>query len=148
MTVRRRPTDAQGSPYRPGFKTAHRATPDVVVTRGNHNAFGRGLTPLREWKPCEVFHFPIRSQAQMERSLRLVTSLGDHPGSRHERETARAIQVKTGADVFSEFLVDDSALQPASTTGRWSRTSGSATRCANPRYLGPRRLSPTMSRSP
>ncbi len=40
MTVRRRPTDEAGSPYRPGFKTAHRATPDVVVTRGNHNAFG------------------------------------------------------------------------------------------------------------
>lgn len=111
MTVRRRPTAEPGSPYRPGFKTAHRATPDVVVTRGNHNAFGRGLTPLREWKPCEVFHFPIRSQAQMERKfLRLVTSLGDHPGSRHERDTARAIQVNTGADVFSEFLVDDSAL--------------------------------------
>jgi hypothetical protein len=47
----------------------------------------------------------------MERKfLRLVTSLGDHPGSRHERDTARAIQLKTGADVFSELLVDDSAL--------------------------------------
>jgi hypothetical protein len=111
MTVRRRPTDQRGSPYRPGFKTAHRATPDVVVTRGNHNAFGRGLTPLRDWKPCEVFHFPIRAQAQMERKfIRLERSLGDHPGSRHERDTARAIQAKSGAEVFSEFLVDDRAL--------------------------------------
>jgi hypothetical protein len=111
MTVRRRPTDEAGSPYRPGFKTAHRATPDVVVTRGNHNAFGRGLMPLRDWKPCEVFHFPIRTQSQMERKfLRLETSLGDHPGSRHERDTARAIQAESGADVFAEFLVDDAAL--------------------------------------
>jgi hypothetical protein len=111
MTVRRRPTGEPASPYRPGFKTAHRAAPDVVITRGNHNAYGRGLAPLREWRPCEVFHFPIRTQSQMERKfLRLETSLGDHPGSRHERQTARAIQQKTGGDVFSEFLVDDSAL--------------------------------------
>ena len=111
MTVRRRPTDEAGSPYRPGFKTAHRAAPDVVVTRGNHNAFGRGLRPLRDWKPCEVFHFPIRTQSQMERKfLRLETSLGDHAGSRHEQDTARAIKAQTGADVFSQFLVDDAEL--------------------------------------
>jgi hypothetical protein len=42
-------------------KSAHRGTPNVRVGRGNHEAFGAGLTPLRGWYPLEVLHFPVRS---------------------------------------------------------------------------------------
>jgi hypothetical protein len=42
-------------------KSVHRATPDVRVGRGNHEAFGAGLTPLRGWYPFEILHFPVRS---------------------------------------------------------------------------------------
>jgi len=48
-------------------KVAHRADPQVFVERGNHNASGRGLEPLRTWFPIEVLHFSIRSLAQLEK---------------------------------------------------------------------------------
>jgi hypothetical protein len=43
------------------FKSAHRAAANVRVGRGNHEAFGDGLVPLRGWYPIEVLHFPVRS---------------------------------------------------------------------------------------
>jgi hypothetical protein len=42
-------------------KSAHRAVPDVRIGRGNHEAFGEGLLPLRGWYPLEILHFPVRS---------------------------------------------------------------------------------------
>jgi hypothetical protein len=110
MTVRRRPTDDPGSPYRPGFKAIHRAAPDVDVTRGNHNAYGSGLAPLREWMPIEVFHFPIRTRAQMERKfIRRESNVRDVAVD-YERETARAIRRSSAESVFTELVVDDEAL--------------------------------------
>ena len=112
MTYRRRPRNERGSPYRPGFVAAHRALADVVVTRGNHNAYGRGLAPLREWMPIEVLHFPIRTLGQMERKfLRLEKSLAQGPSSVHERETARAIRAESAEAVFASFVVGDGALE-------------------------------------
>ena len=112
MTYRRRPTGKRGSPYGAGFVAAHRGLADVVVTRGNHNAYGRGLAPLREWMPIEVLHFPIRTLAQMERKfLRLEQSLARGPSSVHERQTASAIRAESAESVFASFVVDDEALQ-------------------------------------
>ncbi|MDQ3378747.1 MAG: glycosyltransferase family 2 protein [Actinomycetota bacterium] len=48
-------------------KSAHRAVDDVRVGRGNHEAFGEGLLPLRGWYPLEILHFPVRS---LEHSVR------------------------------------------------------------------------------
>ena len=48
-------------------KSAHRAAADVRVGRGNHEAFGQGLLPLRGWYPLEILHFPVRS---LEHSVR------------------------------------------------------------------------------
>ena len=48
-------------------KVAHRARRDAEVERGNHNADGSGLVPLRAWHPIEVLHFSFRSVAQLER---------------------------------------------------------------------------------
>jgi glycosyl transferase family 2 len=53
--------------FGPHFKTAHRATPDVEVGGGNHDASGRGLRPLHGWYPIDVLHFPIRSFDQCKR---------------------------------------------------------------------------------
>jgi hypothetical protein len=62
MTVRvSNPGAENNSPYSPRFKAAHRADPQVRVLTGNHQALGRGLTPLRGWYPIDVLHFPIRS---------------------------------------------------------------------------------------
>jgi hypothetical protein len=51
-------------------KVAHRARVDVEIERGNHNAEGPGLQPLRGWHPLEVLHFSFRSVAQLERKAR------------------------------------------------------------------------------
>jgi Glycosyl transferase family 2 len=53
--------------YHAHQKVVHRATPDVEVEGGNHNADGTGLVPLRLWHPIEVLHFSLRSVAQLER---------------------------------------------------------------------------------
>jgi hypothetical protein len=51
-------------------KVAHRASPEVEVERGNHNADAPGLEPLRAWHPLEVLHFSFRSVAQLERKAK------------------------------------------------------------------------------
>jgi hypothetical protein len=51
-------------------KVAHRASPDVEIEAGNHNAAAPGLEPLRAWHPLEVLHFSFRSAAQLGRKVR------------------------------------------------------------------------------
>jgi hypothetical protein len=56
--------------YHAHQKVAHRADPDVEIERGNHNAAGRALEPLRGWHPIEVLHFSYRSVEQLARKAR------------------------------------------------------------------------------
>ena len=67
MTVRLCTTTYLDVPMATVLKSIHRATPDVKVGRGNHEAFGDGLVPLRGWYPIEILHFPIRSREQCRR---------------------------------------------------------------------------------
>lgn len=64
MTVRLCTTTYLDVPMATVLKSVHRATADVRVGRGNHEAFGDGLLPLRGWYPIEILHFPIRSREQ------------------------------------------------------------------------------------
>jgi len=56
--------------YHAHQKVAHRADPDVEIERGNHNATGRTLEPLRGWHPIEVLHFSFRSVEQLAKKAR------------------------------------------------------------------------------
>jgi hypothetical protein len=68
MTVRRCvPVTHKQHAFGPHFKTAHRAVADVNVGGGNHDATGRGLSPLYGWYPIDVLHLPIRSFDQCQR---------------------------------------------------------------------------------
>ena len=72
MTVRaspRAPLNVPASPYRPDQKSAHRATPEVTVGRGNHDLLSGGLVPLRGWYPIEILHFRLRSPEQAARKF-------------------------------------------------------------------------------
>jgi hypothetical protein len=73
MTVRLRvpahPGD-KSSIYHAHQKVAHRADPEVDIERGNHDASGRRLEPLRGWHPIEVLHFSHRSVVQLEAQAR------------------------------------------------------------------------------
>jgi hypothetical protein len=61
MTVRTTTPSFHPHPLSTHSKSAHRAAVDVRVGRGNHEAFGSALTPVRGWYPIEILHFPVRS---------------------------------------------------------------------------------------
>jgi Glycosyl transferase family 2 len=67
MTVRLSTPAFHHHPLSTHSKSAHRAAPDVRIGRGNHEAFGEGLLPLRGWYPIEILHFPVRSLEQCVR---------------------------------------------------------------------------------
>ena len=112
MIVRRRSTLDFTSPYHAQVKVVHRATPDVVVTQGNHDAFGRGLELVREWCPFEVLHFPVRTPEQMERKFSAweASSASGASTGRHAEAAAAAARTRSGEAVFRDLLVDDDEL--------------------------------------
>jgi hypothetical protein len=67
MTVRLCVPAFHHHPLSTHSKSAHRAVQDVRIGRGNHEAFGTGLLPLRGWYPIEILHFPVRSLEQCVR---------------------------------------------------------------------------------
>ena len=112
MIVRRRSTLDFTSPYHAQVKVVHRATPDVVVTQGNHDAFGRGLELIREWCPFEVFHLPVRTRRQMERKFSAweASSASGASTGRHAEVAAAAAHARSAEAVFRDLLVDDDEL--------------------------------------
>ena len=96
--------------YHAHQKVAHRARRDVEVERGNHNADGVGLEPLRAWYPIEVLHFSFRSVEQLERKARggLLRDPASVP--RHRRDLVRAAGDGRLQQLYERFSVDDAAL--------------------------------------
>jgi hypothetical protein len=103
------------------FKSAHRATADVRVGRGNHEAFGPGLVALRGWYPIEVLHFPVRSLAHclqkyvtqfvaLERNAE--KGIPDHMASAY-----RAYREGRLAAFYEPLVVDDAALEQGVANG-------------------------------
>jgi hypothetical protein len=114
MTVRRAPALEWTSPYHVQVKVAHRAGADVVVSKGNHDAFGARLRLLRDWYPFEVLHFPIRSREQLRRKYVTASEAGRRgEGDRLPRHiAAAAAHLADDADeVYARFLVDDDAVE-------------------------------------
>ena len=83
MVVRRRPSPDLADPFHAQVKVVHRGVPDVVVSKGNHDAEGSGLRLIREWFPFEVLHFPIRSRAQLERTMAGVCAFAPSADGSH-----------------------------------------------------------------
>ena len=93
-------------------KVVHRARPEVVIERGNHNADAPGLEPLRSWRPIEVLHFSLRSVAQLERKARggWLRVQGFTP-TLHQTLLATAVREGRTDDFFTSFAVDDATLE-------------------------------------
>jgi hypothetical protein len=98
--------------YHAHQKVAHRATPDVEVEAGNHNADGTGLVPLRAWHPIEVLHFSLRTAAQLERKGAggwLRNPEYDPPI--HQLRVGRAMTAGNVDALYREHVVDGVALE-------------------------------------
>jgi hypothetical protein len=121
MVVRRRPSVDLADPFHAQIKVAHRASPDVVVSKGNHDADGTGLRLIREWLPFEVLHVPIRSRDQLERKYRLTAAaegLRDDPRvARHVRATLDRLAADGAAALYDELVVDDDRLRAGAADG-------------------------------
>ena len=115
MIVRRRPSADFADPYHAGLKVVHRGAPDVVVSKGNHDAEGRGLLLIREWFPFEVLHFPIRTAAQLERKYRITAEAelqrDDPRVARHVRATVSRMREEGPDAVHRSLLVVDDRLE-------------------------------------
>jgi glycosyltransferase involved in cell wall biosynthesis len=107
------------SPFRPARKATHRAHPDIRVRDGNHDVEGAALEILHGWYPLEVFHLPLRSQAQVEakysggarRGLRFVP---DEDGRRNVAASTLVVGDAELREGFAEnLLVEDTRLRDA-----------------------------------
>ena len=87
------------------------AHPDVEIERGNHNAEGPGLEPLRAWHPLEVLHFSFRSVAQLERKARgnWLRSPTYEP-TLHRLLLDEAFRDDRLESFYASYAVDDDAL--------------------------------------
>jgi len=106
MIVRHPSVTARDHVFQAQVKMVHRGTPEVSVTRGNHDAYGDGLRVLREWFPIEVLHFPIRTVAQMRNKY---TRRKDRPAFFVEA-VRRLIDAEGVEATFARFAVDDERL--------------------------------------
>jgi Glycosyl transferase family 2 len=105
-------------------KSAHRGSADVRVGRGNHEAFGSGLVPLRGWYPFEILHFPVRSLEQCRHkyvtqfvALERNAEKGI-PG--HMAEAHRAYLAGDLDNFYAPLVVDDERLARGLETGTYA----------------------------
>jgi len=120
MVVRRAPALDPVDPYCANAKVAHRADPNVRVSRGNHDVFGERLALLRQWAPFEILHFPIRSHEQLE--TKYPTKLAGHQSAGsdlvplHIARIAQSLQ-ENPDQLYRSLLVDDAALEQGVAVG-------------------------------
>jgi glycosyl transferase family 2 len=100
--------------YRPVTKVAHRADPQVLVGRGNHDLIGTALLPLSTWHPLEVLHFPLRSRAQWARKIELqgeaFTKHIARAGTGYHLTSYDALQSGRIDEQHDSMVVDEDAL--------------------------------------
>ena len=115
MTVRLARPAFHHHPLSTHSKSAHRAAVDVRIGRGNHEAFGAGLLPLRGWYPYEILHFPVRSLEHCVRKY--VTQFvaleknAEKGIPNHMAEAHRAYRLGRLEDFYAPLVVDDDALR-------------------------------------
>jgi len=121
MTVRYCTPDFRSHPLSIHFKSAHRASPDVRVGRGNHEAFAPGLVPLRGWHAIEVLHFPVRSFEQCTRKY--VTQFvalernAEKGIAEHMAEAYRAYRAGRLEDFYRPLVIGDDRLEAGLRSG-------------------------------
>jgi hypothetical protein len=123
MTVRYCAPSFHPHPLSTHSKSAHRGASDVRVGRGNHEAFGHALRPIRGWYPIEILHFPVRSLEQCRRkyvtqfvALERNAEKGI-PG--HMAEAYLAYRAGDLDGFYEPLVVDDKALERGLAAGTY-----------------------------
>jgi hypothetical protein len=114
MTVRYCTPAFHHHPLSIHWKSIHRAARDVRVGRGNHEAFGESLLPLRGWYPIEIFHFPVRSLDQCARKyVDHFSSLKRNAEKGIPNQMAEAVEAYRAGrleEFYEPLVVDDESL--------------------------------------
>jgi hypothetical protein len=101
--------------YRPVTKIAHRADPDVIVGRGNHDLVRSDLRTLPTWHPLEVLHFPQRSRAQWARKVELqgdaFTKHIARTGTGYHLTSYEALRQGRIDEQYDSMVIDDVDLE-------------------------------------
>jgi hypothetical protein len=124
MVVRRAPALEPVDPYCANAKVAHRADPNVRISRGNHDAFGERLSLLREWVPLEILHFPIRNHEHLK--SKYTTKLAGHRLAGvdlvplHIARIAKSLE-ENADQLYRNLLVDEAALEQGLAAGLLTR---------------------------
>ncbi len=122
MTVRFTTPSFIDHPLGTHLKSAHRAAADVRIGRGNHEAFGDGLVPLRGWFPFEIFHFPVRSFEQCRRKYVTQFHALERNAERgipeHMAEAHRAYLAGRLEDFYEPLVVRDDEIEDGVREGR------------------------------
>jgi Glycosyl transferase family 2 len=123
MTVRTTTPSFHPHPLSTHSKSGHRGSADVRIGRGNHEAFGPGLVPVRGWYPIEILHFPVRSLEHCRHkyvtqfvALERNAEKGI-PG--HMAEAYRAYRAGRLDDFYAPLVVDDAALDAGLAAGEY-----------------------------
>ena len=123
MTVRLCTPAFHHHPLSTHSKSAHRAARDVRIGRGNHEAFGEGLLPLRGWYPFEILHFPVRSLEQCVRKYvtqfvalerNAEKGIPNHMAEAHEAWRAGRLE-----EFYEPLVVGDAELELGLADGRY-----------------------------
>ena len=122
MTARLSAPSFHPHPLSTHFKSAHRSAADVRIGRGNHEAFGEGLVPIRGWYPIEILHFPVRSLEQCRRKYVTQFIALDRNAEKgipgHMAEAYRAYRAGALDAFYEPLVVDDEALRHEAERGR------------------------------
>ena len=123
MTVRTTTPSFHPHPLSTHSKSAHRGSAHARIGRGNHEAFGPGLVPVRGWYPIEILHFPVRSLEHCRRkyvtqfvALERNAEKGI-PG--HMAEAYRAYRAGRLDDFYAPLVADDAALDKGLAAGEY-----------------------------
>lgn len=97
-------------------KVCHRATPDVVVAMGNHDAEGLGGGEVDDGR-IEILHFPWRRRAQVEAKVvnggqALASNPDIDPNAGWHWRALKQVHDETGSldDVWAQMCVTDAQL--------------------------------------
>jgi hypothetical protein len=124
MTARLCTPSFHDHPLSTHWKSAHRASSEVRIGRGNHEAFAPGLLPLRGWYPIEILHYPVRSLEHCVRKYVTQFVALEKNATKgipaHMADAYRAYKAGALEAFYAPLVVDDETLERGLAVGTYA----------------------------